>query len=211
MRRFPHDEVSIELSVVAASQVSQMSGGQVFIFLFPLGRTLRAGSLPSGSCEEERRLLRNLCAGGHDRVPTGSGVHAVSTRGGFLFPSVLESGAQGNLALTPAQIIAQRQTHLLAATMGNKRYTLHSFRVGWAMSHHMDGTATDVLIGHVGSRSPTVASRFVGVRASAAASRGTKRSCDAAVIQADALPLSEGFVESYALFARDNHRKQNPY
>ena len=68
----------------------------------------------------------------------------------------------------------------------------------------MDGTAMDVLMEYVGWKSPVVASRYVGVTASAASSKGTKRSRDTAFIDADALPLSEGFAESYAAFRRDN-------
>lgn len=39
------------------------------------------------------------------------------------------------------------QTHLRAAGMGYKRDTIHSFRVGGAASHDMDGTDMDVLNG----------------------------------------------------------------
>ena len=49
---------------------------------------------------------------------------------GFLFPSVLERGEKGNLALTPAQMTSNLQTHFCGQRMEDKRYTLHSFRVG---------------------------------------------------------------------------------
>ncbi|CAN0597596.1 unnamed protein product, partial [Laminaria digitata] len=81
---------------------------------------------------------------------------------GFLFPSVLASGDKGDRALTPAQMTSNLQTHLRAAGLADKRYTLHSFRVGGAASHHMDGTAMDVLMEYVGWF-PVVASRYVGV------------------------------------------------
>ena len=67
---------------------------------------------------------------------------------GFLFPSALESGRKGNLALTPAQKTSNLQTHLRAADIKHKRYSLHSFRVRGAASHHMDGTAMDVLMSY---------------------------------------------------------------
>ena len=94
--------------------------------------------------------------------------------------------------------------------MGDKRYTLHSSRVGAAASHHMDGTAIDVLMENVGWRSSAAASRYGGVTASASASNGTKRSRDTAFTQADALPLSEGVKKSYAAFPRRHSREQNP-
>ena len=47
-----------------------------------------------------------LCGHGHGRVQTSGGNCAMVTRRGsaFLFPSVLEGGEMGELALTPAQM-----------------------------------------------------------------------------------------------------------
>ena len=100
---------------------------------------------------------------------------ALAEGSGFLFPSVRDNGEKGNRALTPAQMTSNLQTHLRAAGMDDKRYTLHSFRVGGAASHHMDGTAMDVLMEYVGWKSAAVASRYVGVTASAAMPKGAKR------------------------------------
>ena len=72
-----------------------------------------------------------------------------------------------------------------------------------------DGTAMDVFMKCVGWRSSTVPSIFIEVTQSTAASRGTTRLRDTAFIEADALPLSEGFVGSYASFPRGNQRKKN--
>ena len=80
--------------------------------------------------------------------------------------------------------------------MEYKRYTMHSFRVGGAASHSMDGTAMEVLMEYVGWKSAAVARRYVGVTASAVAA-GVKRSRETAFIGADALPLSEKFARSY--------------
>ena len=49
------------------------------------------------------------------------------------------------------------QAHLQAAGMEYKRYTMHSFRVGGAASHNMDGTAMNVLMEYVGWKSAAVA------------------------------------------------------
>ena len=67
----------------------------------------------------------------------------------------------------------------------------------------MDGTATDVLMGCVGWKSATVARRYVGVAASAAAA-GVTRSRETAFIEADALPLFEQFARSHTAFPREN-------
>ena len=44
----------------------------------------------------------------------------------------------GELALTPAQMTTNLQSHLRAAGMDDKRYTVHSFRMGGAASQNMD-------------------------------------------------------------------------
>ena len=87
------------------------------------------------------------------------------------------------------------QTDLQAAGREDNRYALHSFRVGGEASHRTDGTAMDVLMTYVEWRSTVVADRYVGVTA---------------FIDADALSLSEGFVESYAAFPREDQRQPNP-
>ena len=119
----------------------------------------------------------------------------------FLFPSVLEGGEKGDVAPTAVRMTASLQTHLRAAGMADKRYSMHSFRVGGTASHHVDGMVMDVLMGYVGWKSASVACRYVGVTASAAAA-GVKRSRETAFIEADALLLSDQFARSYATFSR---------
>ena len=121
----------------------------------------------------------------------------------FPFPSVLEGGRKGELALMPAQMTTNLQTHLRAASMEDKWYTMHSFLVGGAASNNLDGTAIDVLMEYVGWKSATVARRYVGVTASAAAA-GMKCSRETAFMEADTLPLSERFVLSHTAFPRAN-------
>ena len=53
---------------------------------------------------------------------------------------------EGSLALTPAQMTINLPTHLRAAGMEVKRYTMHSFRVGEAAGPNMDGQAMDHLM-----------------------------------------------------------------
>ena len=57
----------------------------------------------------------------------------------------------------------------------------------------------DVLMEFMGWKSATVAGRYVGVTASAAAA-GLKHSRETAFIEADTLPLSEQFVRSHTAF-----------
>ena len=173
-----------ELSVALASQVLQMSRGEGFIFNFLFSKLLRESS----QTVVVRRNVecREICAVAamvECRQAATSMQWALAEDSGFCFPSVLESGDKGKLALAPAQLTSNRQAHLRAE---HKRYSRHSFRVGAAASHHMDGTAMDVLLEYVGWRSVAVASRYVGMTASASAPNGTERSRDTAFIQADA-------------------------
>ena len=118
---------------------------------------------------------------------------------GFLFPSVLEGEEKGDVAPTAVQMTTSLQAHWRAAGMEYKWYTMHSFRVGGAASHNMDGTAIDVLMEYVGWKSAAVARRYVGETASAAAA-GVKRSRETAFIETGALPLSDQFPRSYTAF-----------
>ncbi|CAM9837951.1 unnamed protein product, partial [Laminaria digitata] len=97
---------------------------------------------------------------------------------GFLFSSVLEGGAKGDLALTPAQRTTNPQTRLREAGREDKWYTTNSPQVGGAASHDIDDTAMDVL------------AEYVRVTASAAAAGG-KRYRETTCIEVDALPLPE--------------------
>ena len=65
----------------------------------------------------------------------------------------------------------------------------------------MDGTVMDVLMEYVGWKSASVARRYVGGTASAAAA-GAKRSRETTFIEADALPLFEQVARSYTAFRR---------
>ena len=87
---------------------------------------------------------------------------------GFHFSSVLDGGDKGELALTPTQMTTNLQTHG-AADMEDKGYTMHSFRMGRAAGHNMNGTAFEVLMEHVERNSSTVSRRYIELTASAAA------------------------------------------
>ena len=87
---------------------------------------------------------------------------------GFLFSSVLGGGEKGELALTATQMTTNPQTHR-APGMEDKRYTMHSFRIGRAAGHNKDSTAIDVLMENEGRKSATVSPRCVDLTASAAA------------------------------------------
>ena len=81
-----------------------MTRAEEFTFNLPFGNML-GNILPSG-CSKEPSLPRNLCGHGLGRVQTGDGNCAMVTRrgSGFLFPSILEGGEMGELALTAAQM-----------------------------------------------------------------------------------------------------------
>ncbi|CAN0075198.1 unnamed protein product, partial [Laminaria digitata] len=147
-----------ELSVAVVSQVLQMSEGEGFIFNFLFGKTLRTVVVRRNlDCRE----ISAVAAMVEYQQAAESLQWSLAGGSGFLFPSVLESREKGELALTPAQMTTNLQTHLRAAGMEGKRYTMHSFRVEGAASHNMDGTTMDVLMEHVGWKSATTARRYV--------------------------------------------------
>ena len=87
--------------------------------------------------------------------------------------------------------------------MADKWYTMHSFRVGGAASHNMDGTTMDFVMEDVGWKFAKVARRYLALTASAAAA-GMKRSRETAFIEVDVLPLSQRLVCSHTAFPRAN-------
>ena len=122
-----------------------MTRGEGFIFNVLFGKPLRESSL--GVAVRRNFECRDICAVAavveYGQASTFM-QWALVGESGFLFPGVLESGDKGKLALTPSQMTYNLQAHLRAAGMEHKRYSQHSFRVGGAASHHMDGTAMEV-------------------------------------------------------------------
>ena len=193
-----------EVSEAVASRVLQMAGGEGFTFNILFGKTLRRSSQAVGfrnnlNCPE----FCAVSAVVEYQQAAESMQWSLAEGSRFPFPSVLEGGRKGELALMPAQMTTNLQTHLRAASMEDKWYTMHSFLVGGAASNNLDGTAIDVLMESVGWKSATVARRYVGVTASAAAA-GMKCSRETAFMEADTLPLSERFVLSHTAFPRAN-------
>ena len=200
LRSFPQNEARFR-AIGSGGVTGDADGGRRGVrFQLFVGKDV--AKLPLRGCgKEEPRLPRNMRGLGRGRVPTGGGNDVMAEGSGVCFTSVLEGGENGELALTPAQMTTNLQTHLRATGTDHKRYTIHSFRVGGAASHNMDGTARDVLMEYVGMgwKSVTLARRYVGVIASAAAV-GMKRSREMAFIEADAVPLFEQFVRSHMAF-----------
>ncbi|CAN0175671.1 unnamed protein product, partial [Scytosiphon promiscuus] len=139
-----------ELSVAVVTQMLQMTGGEGVSFYFLFGKTLRkASQAVVVNVNEDCRDICSVAAMIKYRHAAASMQWELVAGLGFLFPSVSESGDRGNVAYTPVQMILDPQTHLRVAEMEDMRNTMHSFQVGWAASHHMGGTAVDVLMGYV--------------------------------------------------------------
>ena len=127
----------------------------IFTFNFLFGETLRSSSQAvvvrkNLDCRENCAVVAVV----EYQQAAESMQWSLAERSRFLFPSVLEGGKKGELALTPAQMTTNFQTHLRAAGMEDNRYTMHSFRVGGASSHNMDGTAKNVLMESTWGESP---------------------------------------------------------
>lgn len=91
----------------------QISRGEGFTFNFLFGLTLRESSQAvivrrNADCREISAVVAMI----EYRQEAVSKRSALVEISGFLFPSVLDSGAKGNLALTPVQMTPNLQTHL---------------------------------------------------------------------------------------------------
>ena len=125
-----------------------------------------------------RDVAAMLCVGLHTMMKRGSRATepmqpSLAKGSWFLLPRALEGVLNQELASMSGQMTANLQAHWQAANMEDKRYTMHSLRVGGAASHSMDGTAMDVLMEQGGCKfAPSFARRYVGVTASAGCSGG---------------------------------------
>ena len=126
------------------------------------------------------------------------------------FPSVLEGGKKGELALTPAQVTTNLQTHLRAAGVECNRYTMQAFRVGRSASDNMDGWhGHGYFDGVRGVDTRNCNTQICRVTASAASAE-MKRSRETASIEAEALPLSEQFPSSLCVHIRRSYSIRLP-
>ena len=101
-----------ELSVAVASQVLQMSGGEGFVFNFLFGKRLRSSS--HAIVIKKNLDFREICAVAamvEYQQATESMQWSLAKGSGFLFPSVLEGGEKGDVALTAVQMTTSLQAH----------------------------------------------------------------------------------------------------
>ena len=94
-------ERGFELSVEVASRVLQMAGGEGFTFNFMFGKTLRSSSQ---AVYLDCRKSCGVAAVVEYQQAAESMQWSLAEGSRFPFPSVLEGGKKGELALTPAQM-----------------------------------------------------------------------------------------------------------
>ena len=175
-------------------------------FHFPLQKMLRSSSQAvvvrkSLDC----RKFCTVAAVVEYRQQAESMRGSLTSRSGFLFPSVIECGNMIYVAFTPMPMTTNLQIYLRAAGGEDiKRYTLRS--PGWRSGELQDGPYGD---GH-GVRGVTVRNRrthrHIGLTASAAVA-GVKPSRQTTFIEAGVLQLSANVARSYTACAR-NYRSR---
>ena len=85
-------------------------------------------------------------------------------REGYLFPEVNADASRGSVQWPAARMTATLQAHIRAGRLQDAggQYTMHSFRVGGAVSQSLAGTAVEALMDFVGWKTKGVAKRYVG-------------------------------------------------
>lgn len=99
-----------ELSVAVAAQVMQLQDGDGFMFNFLFGKTLRSSS--QAVVVRKNLDCREICAVAamlEYQQAAASMQWSLGEGAGFLFLIVLDDGAKGGLALTPAQMTTNLQ------------------------------------------------------------------------------------------------------
>ena len=130
---------------------------------------------------------------------------------GYLFPEVNGDGSRGGNKLAAAAMTANLQAIIKRAGLDEGRnYTMHSFRVGGAVSQSLAGTAVEALMTFVGWKSRTIAHRYIGVGLSTQGgeqpgkgrrANGSRYEREQDYQKATELPLQEGFAEHFSAFA----------
>ena len=137
-----------------------------FILNFPFGKTLRKGGAQAVPIRPDPTL------------PAIGPVAALATYfdaahscgwnlgRGYLFPQVDHTlplpTARWDRAMSPQLMTARLRHHMETAGLTNKKYTMHSFRVGSAVSQALQGTSLVDIMRNVFWKSEVVAKRYVG-------------------------------------------------
>ena len=126
-----------------------------------------------------------------------------------MFPQVETDGSKGTSPWNAHDMSMTFQRLVSAAGLSDGRnYSMHSFRVGGAVSQTLAGTAMDALMAMVGWKIRRVAQRYVGPQPTQQAD-AVPRSGDRQAIPhgaeeryaaADGLPLQAGFEDQFAAF-----------
>lgn len=104
-------------------------------------------------------------------------------------------------------VLALQSNVAAAGLTEGRNYTMHSFRVGGAVSQTLAGTAVDALMEVVGWKTRGVAQRYVGPHPSVSGAlkpsgdrSGASLNVEARYEAAIGLPLQAGFEEQFSAF-----------
>ena len=196
-----------DLSHALAAQVLSLPKGEGLIFNFHFGKTLRSSS--HAVVARRDRDCNELCPVRAVQEFALVTKHAGwPPREGYLFPQVDPDGSRGSSPWTAHDMSSRLQAAVSAAGLADgRKYSMHSFRVGGAVSQALAGTAVDALMAHVGWKTKSVARRYVGPQPSVAgvpppsgrqpASRLPQEARYQAAID---LPLQTDFEKHFAAF-----------
>ncbi|CAM9967931.1 unnamed protein product, partial [Sphacelaria rigidula] len=154
-----------DLTQMMAGSVLRLPEDQGIVLNFRFTKTLREGS-------------RHVCHVAPDRdMPDTCAVAALQVYAqamkscgwqvsqGFLFPEIRRTGdiklAKCDTAMTPRAMTARLQEHAQRAGLGDRNFTMHSFRVGAAVARTIAGQDVATVMAQIGWKSSRVASRYI--------------------------------------------------
>ena len=155
-----------DLTHMMASNVLRLPEDKGIILNFLFTKTLRDGS-------------KHACHVAPDRdMPDACAVAALEQYGqamrscgwkagqGFLFPEIKTTGdigqARGDRAMAPRAMTARLQKYAQSAGLAERKFTMHSFRVGAAVTRTIAGQDVAAIMASIGWKSKKMAQRYIG-------------------------------------------------
>ena len=152
------------MSCTLGSQVVKLPEGAGFVFSSHFGKTFRVSShtfvvRPDRECPH---ISPVRAMGEYSGAAAAIGWDLAQ---GHLFPPVNVDGSRGTGTLKAAHMAASLQAYLRRADVpppDTTQYTIHSFRVGGAVSRSLAGTTVADIMSFVGWKCAGVAQRYIG-------------------------------------------------
>lgn len=160
-----------DLPHTLASRVVQLPHGEGLIFNFHFGKTLRSAAAEAVAVRRDHECPEICPVRAVREYHQAALAIDWDLSQGHLFPSITSTGERGP-TLPAAKMTVNLQTYMRRAKLFDQSYTMHSSRVGGALSQDLAGTPVDAIMRLVGWKTRSVVERYIG----ATTSQGNPRS-----------------------------------